>query len=119
VLPTAFFSIFIAGILYPLSTLTIERGIICVLLLSILLMNLFLKKWWISLMIGTILFFIAFYFVFAVISDYKKIPDSTSFEALKLIIGGLVLFFSAMFMGILLCCPFKQKNSGIDILSVT
>jgi NADH:ubiquinone oxidoreductase subunit K len=119
VLPTVFFSVIIAGFLYPLPSLTMKMGIVCVSLLSILLLNLYLKKWWVSYIIGVIVFSIAFYFMLAVISDYKKFPDGTSIQALKLIILGLAYCFLAMFMGILLCVPFKRKNNEINDLSVT
>jgi hypothetical protein len=114
-LPTAFFSVFIIGTLYPFSTLTMVRGIIGVFLMTILLLNLYMKKWWMSYIIGVTLFLISSYFVLAVISEYKEFPDSTSYEALKLLIVGCALFFSAMAMGIMLCFPFGRKNTGIDV----
>jgi hypothetical protein len=109
VLPTVFFSVFIAGILYPLSSLTVARGVVCVLLLSILWTNVYLKKVWISSLAGSILSLISFYFIFAVLSEYHEFPDGVSYEALKLLTVGLTLFGSAMLMGILLCLPFRQN----------
>jgi NADH:ubiquinone oxidoreductase subunit K len=116
VLPTAFFCVFAAGTIYPFSTLTLATGIFCIVLITILLLNLFFKKWWISYIIGVVVFLISFYFVLAVLSDYKKFPDKSSFEALTLLIVGCGLFLSAMVMGIMLCFPFKRKNTDINVL---
>jgi hypothetical protein len=111
VLPSVFYSVLVILIVFPPSALAVGRDIVLILLLSVLLLNLYFKKHWISSVIGGITFFLALYLVFAVLSEYHDFPDGASFEALRLLIVGLILCFSSMFMSTLLCFPFILKQN--------
>jgi hypothetical protein len=74
---------------------------------AILLLNLYFRKYWISCVIGSICGLIFFYLIFAVLSEYSEFPNSGSFEALRLLIVGLLLCFSGITMGILLMLPYE------------
>ena len=118
VLPTAFYCVLLAGGLYPFSKAGTGSVIVCILLISILLTNLFLKKSWINLIFGVIPAMFFFYLIFAVISEYSEFPSGASYEALRLLIVGLALCFSVIGMGILMCIPFKRENIETYVSSV-
>ncbi len=108
VLPTVFFCVLIAGILYPSGF--IGGAVFGTLLITVLLLNLYIKKNWISLMLGVIFTLIFFYLVFAVLSEHSEFPDGTTFEAMRLLLLGLALCVSAMVMGLLMCVPFRRNK---------
>ncbi len=112
VLPTVFFCILMACMMYP-PTFTIGWTTIGILPITVLLLNLHIKKDWISQIVGVIFVMIFFYLVFAVLSEYREFPDGTTFDALRLLLVGLALCFTSMTMGVLLCLPFKVKERRI------
>ena len=76
----------------------------------ILLLNLYFRKYWISCTIGSISGLVFFYLIFAVLSEYFEFPNPGSFDALRLLIVGLILCFSGITAGILLLVPFKSSK---------
>ena len=75
---------------------------------AILLLNLYFRQYWISCIIGFVCFFVFFYLIFAVLSEYSEFLHPGSFDALRLLLVGLLLCFSGMTAGILLMLPFKS-----------
>lgn len=115
VLPTVFFCVLIAGMLYPPShTVGIILGF---LLISVLLLNLYMKKVWISQLLGAVFTLICLYMLFAVLSEYSEFPDGSTYEAMRLLLAGLALCASTMVMGVLMCIPFKRRNNEMVALS--
>lgn len=74
---------------------------------AILVLNLFIRQYWLSCSIGAISTLCFSYLIFAVLSEYLEFPILTSFEALKLLFIGLLLCLSGITVGIMLILPFK------------
>ena len=113
VLPTLFFSIFaIPCVCYAIfANIKLSTfDIIVITVAAILLLNLYLRQYWLSYIIGAISVLSFFYLVFAVLSEYSEFPNLASLDALRLLIVGLLLCLSGMTVGILLIIPFKSAK---------
>ena len=115
VLPSLYFGVFgllyIYGILFGKSEVGLRGdGIIVIAITAIVLLNLYMRQYWLSCTIGSICALIFFYLIFAVLSEYSEFPNLASFDALRLLIVGLLLCLSGMTVGILLVIPFKSAK---------
>jgi hypothetical protein len=81
---------------------------IAIAIAAVLLLNLFMRQYWISCIIGTICAFCFFILIFAVISEYSEFPNPMAFDALRLLSIGFLLCLSGITAGIMLMIPFKS-----------
>ena len=113
VLPALFFSIFaIPWVCYAIfgNGGLSPIDIVVITIAAILLLNLYMRQYWLSYIIGSISVLIFFYLIFAVLSEYSEFPNLASFDALRLLIVGLLLCLLGITVGILLIIPFKSAK---------
>ena len=121
VIPALYFCIFglvyLSGIFFGKTGVGISTdGVIVFSIAAIVLLNLLMRKYWISYVIGITCFLIFFYFILAVLSEYREFSNLASYDALLLLIVGLLLCFSGIAIGILLMIPFKKtQQSSINV----
>lgn len=115
VLPTLFFVIpsfieiykVISGVYEPTALEFIIMAIA-----AILLLNLFVRKYWLSCTIGVISMLCFFFLIFAVLSEYSEFTNPLASDALQLLSFGTLLCLSGIVVGIMLVIPFKSGNHG-------
>ena len=120
VIPALYFSVFglvyLYGIFFGKSGFDMADSIIVLSITAIVLLILFVRKHWLNFIIGIICFLVFLYFIFAVLSEYSEFPNPGSFDALQLLIVGLLLCFSGITIGVLLMIPLKTKHSSVQSL---
>ena len=74
----------------------------------VLVLNLFIRRYWLSCSIGAISILCFFFLIFAVLSEYTEFPNPIAFDALRLLTVGLLLCLSGITVGIMLIIPYKS-----------
>ncbi|MDR2148780.1 MAG: hypothetical protein LBE91_20255 [Tannerella sp.] len=120
VLPALFFGIFglgyVYGVLFGKSGSGFTPGAMIVIAIStIVILNLYMRKYWISATIGAICALVFFYLIFAVFDEYSEFPNPGSAEALRLLAVGLLLCLSGLAVGILLMIPFRTATGEQNV----
>ena len=120
VIPALYFCIFgvayLYGIFFGESGLVAMDSIIVLCITAIVLLILLVKKNWLNFVIGLICFLIFFYLILALFSEYGEFPNPASFEALQLLIVGLLLCFSGITVGVLLMIPYNTQHGSVQSL---
>jgi len=83
---------------------------IAIAIAAILVLNLFMRQYWLSCSIGAINTLCFFFLIFAVLSEYSEFPNPIAFDALRFLSVGLLLCLSGVTVGIMLMVPFKSAT---------
>ena len=121
VLPALFFSIFaipwVCHAIFGNGGLS-PIDIVVITIAAILLLNLYMRQYWLSYIMGAITVLFSLYMILAVLSEHSEFPNSGSSDALQLLITGLLICFSGIALGVLLMIPFKENYEQQPQLTV-
>jgi len=83
---------------------------IAIAIAAVLVLNLFMRRYWLSCSIGAISTLCFSFLIFAVLSEYSEFPNPIAFDALRLLLVGFLLCLSGITVGIMLIIPYKSAT---------